>query len=195
MFLYRRANDLSKQRLCQQTRLRMIRSGGGNWTTVAVDKMFSTLFAKSCRATQFLENVECGINPLFATFRFQAAQMFPSHFSAGGPHSSAQILRLNLPREYRHQKRNQSPICLGKKVFGFRTERIRDVRFADARPHSRLHHESVTLQTGKVRSDGVISQVQFVCELVDSAVSCAQKVENFAAGAFEQPLAPAYMFH
>ena len=46
----------------------MIRGGGRDWTTVAVDKMFSIFFAKTCRAAQFLKKAECSINSLLASF-------------------------------------------------------------------------------------------------------------------------------
>src|SRR5215831_2457845 len=114
----------------------MIRGSGSNWTAVVVDKIFSIFFAEGCRATQLFENPEGGINSLFASFALQAAQMFLSHFSAGGPHSGAQISWLNLAGEYRHQQRDQPPICLRKKVFGFRPKSIRGVRFADAWLHA-----------------------------------------------------------
>ena len=82
----------------------MIRGGGRDWTTVAVDKMFSIFFAKTCRAAQFLKKAECSINSLLASFPLQCAQMFLSHVSAGVPHSGTQIPGLHLTREYRHEK-------------------------------------------------------------------------------------------
>ncbi len=195
MFLYRRANYLSEQRFCQQTRFGMICRGGSNWTAVTVDKMFSIFFAKTCCAAQVPKNAECSINSLLTRFTLQAAQMFLSHFSAGNTHSGAQIPGLHLTREYRHEKRDQSPVGFGKDLFRFRAESIRGVGFANARPEAGLRHEPVSLKTGKVCSHSVISQVQFVRELVHRAFSSAQKVEDFAPGAFEQPLPPAYMFH
>jgi hypothetical protein len=66
---------------------------------------------------------------------------------------------------------------------------------ANARPEAGLRYQPVSLEAGKVRSHGVISQVQFFRELVNSAFSGAQKVEDFTPGAFEQPFPPAYIFH
>src|SRR4030095_5604653 len=107
----------------------MIRCGGCDWTTVAVDEVLPIFFAKSCRATQFFENSECSIDSLLASFAWQLARMLLSHLSACGAHSGTQILWLNLAGEYRHQERDQSAICLGKYVFGLRAECIRRVRF------------------------------------------------------------------
>src|SRR4029077_1322501 len=114
----------------------MVRCGRSDGAAVAVNEVFSVLFAKAGRAAQFLENAECSINSLFAGFAFQLAQMFVCHGSTRCPHSSAQISWLNLAREYRHQKGNQSSVCLRKKLFGFRAESIRSVRFADAGLHA-----------------------------------------------------------
>src|SRR5205814_7920930 len=115
--------------------------------------------------------------------------------SASGAHAGAQISRLNLTREYRHQKRDQSPVGFRKKLFGFRAESISGVGFSKARLHARMDYESVTLQTGKVRPHGVISQAQGPGKIVHCAFSCAQKLKDFPSRAFEQPLPPAYMFH
>jgi hypothetical protein len=122
---------------------------------------------------------------LFAGFSVQPAQMFMGNASAHGPHSGAQIAPLNLTREYRHQKRNQSPICLGEKVFSFGAKSIGGVRFADAGPHACLRDESVTLEAGKVCPHGVISQVQRLSEIIHRAFSCPQKLEDFPSRAFE----------
>src|SRR4030095_6300140 len=173
----------------------MSRRSRSNWTTVPVNEVFPIFFTKTRRAAELLEHTECSINSLSARFTVQFAQMFMGHRSACGPHSGAQITWLNLAGEYRHQKRDQSPICLRKKVFGFRAQSIRDVRFADARPHACLRNESVTLQAGKVRSHGVIGQAQGVSEIIHGAFACSQKLKDFPSCAFEQPLAPAYMFH
>src|SRR5437588_696456 len=58
-----------------------------------------------------------------------------------------------------------------------------------------LLSRSVTLQAGKVRSHGVISQAQGPGKIVHCAFSCAQKLKDFPSRAFEQPPPPAYMFH
>src|SRR5205823_12755448 len=71
MFLHWRANYLSEQRFCQQTRFGMIRGGSSNWTAVAVDKMFSIFFAKACRSAEFLKDAQRGINSLLASFTLQ----------------------------------------------------------------------------------------------------------------------------
>src|SRR6516225_6074253 len=113
----------------------MIRRSGSDWTAVAVNEVFPAFLAKTCCAAQFLENAECSINSLFVGFTVQFAQMFAGHGSAGGPHSSAQISWFYLAREYRHQKRDQFPVCLRKKVFGLRAKSIRGVRFANAGLH------------------------------------------------------------
>jgi hypothetical protein len=121
--------------------------------------------------------------------------MFPGYRSPSGAHSGAQTLRLNPTREYRHEKRDQPPVCLRKQLFGFRPESVRRVRFANAWLHARLGHQSVALEAGKVCSHGVISQAQFCREFVHCPFSCSQEVEDFSPRAFEQPLSPAYMFH
>ena len=92
----------------------MIGSGSGNWTAVAIDEVLSILFMESSGATQLFENVECCINSLLARFAAQLAQMFLRHFSACGAHSGAEISWINLSGEYRHEKRDQSPVCLRK---------------------------------------------------------------------------------
>ena len=46
-----------------------------------------------------------------------------------------------------------------------------------------------------MRSHGVVGQVQGISEIVYCAFPCSQKLEDFSSRAFEQPLAPAYMFH
>src|ERR1700756_1159959 len=114
----------------------MIRRSRSNWAAVGVNEVFPIFFAKTGRAAQFLENAECSINPLFAGFTVQFAQMFMGHDSASGPHSGAQISWLYLAGKYRHQKRDQSPVCFREKVLGFRAKSIRGVRFADARLHA-----------------------------------------------------------
>jgi len=58
-----------------------------------------------------------------------------------------------------------------------------------------MDYESVTLQAGKVRSHGVISQAQLFSEIVHCAFSCTEKLEDLSSRAFEQPFPPAYMFH
>ena len=80
-------------------------------------------------------------------------------------------------------------------MFGFRAKSIRGVRFANARLQSRLDHESVALEVGKVRSDSIISKAQLFREFVDRPLSCPKEVDDFPPRAFEQPLPPAYMFH
>src|SRR5215471_18249353 len=114
----------------------MARGSRSNWTTVSVNEVFPIFFAKTCRSAQFLENAECSINSLFARFTVQFAQMFMGHGSARGPHSCTQITWFNLAGEYGHQKRDQPPICLRKKVFGFRAKNICAVRFADTGLHA-----------------------------------------------------------
>jgi hypothetical protein len=195
MFLYWRTNYFSEQRFCQQTRFRMICSRSSDGTAVAINKMFSILFAKSGRATELFENAECGIDSLFATFAFQTVHVFLRHLSARGPHSGAQVLGPDLAGEYRHQEGNQSAVCLRKKMLGFRTKGIGRVRFANARLHAGLHSKSVTFQAGEMRPDSVVREVQLVRQLVNRTVARAQKIENLAAGAFEKPLAPAYIFN
>src|SRR5215471_3452217 len=109
----------------------MIRRSRSNWTAVAVNEVFPVFFAKSGCATEFLENAECSIDSLFAGFTAQLAQMFLGHTSSSCPHSGTQSSRFYLAGEYRHQKRHKSPVRFRKEMFGFRTESIRDVRFAE----------------------------------------------------------------
>src|SRR5262245_14275988 len=163
----------------------MIRGSRSNWTAVTVNEVFSIFFAKTGRAAQFLENTECSINSLLAGFTVHCAQMFMRNASACGPHSGAQISRINLAKEYRHQKRDQTPIRLGEKVFSFRAKSIGGVRFADAGPHACLRDESVTLEAGKVCPHGVISQAQRLGEIIHCAFSCPQKLKDFPSRAFE----------
>ena len=58
-----------------------------------------------------------------------------------------------------------------------------------------MDYEPVPLQAGKVRSHGVVGQAQPFGEIVYCTISCPQKLKDFPARAFEQPLPPAYMFH
>ena len=173
----------------------MIRRGGCNWTAVAVDEVPPIFFTKTGRAAQLLQNVERSINSLLAGSALQLVQMFFGYSSASGAHSCAQVSWLNLPRKYRHEKRDQSPVCLRKQMFGVRSETIRNVRFANARLQSRLDHESVALEAGKVRSHSIISEAQLFREFVDRPLSRPKEAEDFPPRAFEQPLPPAYMFH
>src|SRR6266516_6260642 len=113
----------------------MIRCSRSNWTPVAVDEVLAIFFVKTGRAAQLLENTECGIDSLLTSFALQLAQMFLGHLSTSSAHSGAQISWLNLTREYRHEKRDQSSICLRAELFRFRAESIRGVRFANARLH------------------------------------------------------------
>ena len=80
-------------------------------------------------------------------------------------------------------------------MFGFRAKSICGVRFANARFQSRLDHESVALEAGKVRSHSIISEAQLSREFVDCPLSRPKEVEDFPSRAFEQPRPPAYMFH
>ena len=89
----------------------MVGSGSGNWTAVAVDEVLSILLMESSGASQFFENVECGINSLPARFASQLVQMFLRYFSARGAHPGAEISRVNLVGEHRHEKRDESPVC------------------------------------------------------------------------------------
>jgi len=89
----------------------MIGSGSGNWTAIAVNEVLSILFMESGGAAEFFENVECRINSLLARFASQLAQMFVRHFPACGAHPGAEISWLNMAGEYRHEKRDQSPVC------------------------------------------------------------------------------------
>ena len=102
----------------------MISCCRGNWATVPVNEVFPIFFAKAGCAAQLFENAECSINPFFACLTLQFAHMFMGYGSASGPHSGAQVSWLNLAGEYRHQKRDQSPIRFRKKVFGVRAEGI-----------------------------------------------------------------------
>jgi hypothetical protein len=86
-------------------------------------------------------------------------------------------------------------VCLGKHLFSFRAESVRGVRFANAGLHAGLGHKSVALEAGKVRSHGVVSQMQLLRELIHGPFLRTQEVEDFAPRGFEQPLSPAYMFH
>ena len=173
----------------------MIRSSRSNRTAVAVDEVFSVFFLKAGRAAQFLENAECSINSLLSRFATQLVEMSARDLSASGAHAGAQISRLNLTREYRHQKRDQSPVGFRKKLFGFRAESICGVGFSKARLHARMDYEPVALQAGKMRAHGVISQAQSLSQIVHRAFSCPQKLKDFPSRTFEQPLPPAYMFH
>src|SRR6187200_3193899 len=103
----------------------MICRGVGNWTAVAVDEVLSIFFLKAGRAAQFFENAECSINSLLSRFATQVVQMFDADLSPSGAHPGTQISWLNLTGEYRHQKRNQSPIRFRKKLFRLRAESIR----------------------------------------------------------------------
>ena len=136
MLFHRRANYLGEQRFREQTCFGMIGRRGSNGTAVAVDKVLPIFFAKTGRAAQLLENVECSIDSLLASSALQFAQMFLGHFSTGSAHSGAQVFWLDLPGKYRHEKRDQSPVCLWKQLFGFRAESIRSVRFANAGLHA-----------------------------------------------------------
>src|SRR6266487_2844078 len=173
----------------------MIRRGGSNWTAVAIDEVLASFFTKSGRTAQLLENAQRSINSLLASFSLQLTQMLLGHGSPGGAHSGTQIPWLNLPREYRHEKRDQPPICLRKQLLRFGPDSVRSVRFANPRLESRLRHKSVAFQVGKVRSHGVISQMQFCRKFVHRPFSCSQEIEDFSPRAFEQALPPAYMFH
>ena len=114
----------------------MICCCGSDWTAVAVDEVFSIFFLKAGRAAQLFENAECSINSLLSRFAAQVLQMFAGDHSASGPHSGAQISWLNLTREYRHEKRDQSPVCFRKQLFGFRAESICGVGFSKAGLHA-----------------------------------------------------------
>src|SRR5436190_13053722 len=114
----------------------MISRGGGNWTAVTIDEVLAIFFTKTGRAAHLLQNVECSINSLLAGFAAQLVQMFVGYSSASGVHSCAQVSWLNLPRKYRHEKRDQSPVCLRKQVFRVRSETIRCVRFPNATLHA-----------------------------------------------------------
>src|SRR6187551_2931190 len=58
-----------------------------------------------------------------------------------------------------------------------------------------MRYEPVALQAGEVRSHRVVGQVQLFCKFVYCPVSCTQKVQDSSSRTFEQPFAPAYMFH
>ena len=195
MFFNWRADYLSEQRFCQETCFGMICRSGSDRTASAIDKMLSTFFPKTGGAAEFLENAQGSINSLLASLMLHAAQIFLGYSSSGQSHSSAQPPGFHMTREYRHEERDQSSIGFGKKVFGFRAKSISRMRFSNARLQPGLRHQPVSFKAGKVRSHGVISKVQFFCELVHGAFSCVQKVEDFPSRAFEQPLPPAYIFH
>ncbi len=114
----------------------MISCCGGYWTAVAVDEVLSIFFLKAGGAAQLFENAECSINSLLSRFAAQVVQIFAGDLSPSGAHSGAQILWLNLTREYRHDKRYQSPVCLRKQLFGFRAESICGVGFSKAGLHA-----------------------------------------------------------
>jgi hypothetical protein len=80
-------------------------------------------------------------------------------------------------------------------MFGFRAKSICGVRFANARLQSRLDHESVALEAGKVRSHSIIGEAQIFREFVDRPLARPKEVEDFTPRAFEQPRPPAYIFH
>src|SRR5215208_2415992 len=111
----------------------MIFRCSGDWTAVAVDEVFSIFFLKAGRAAQFFENAKCGINSLLSRLATQLRQMFAGDLSASGSHSGAQISWLNLTREYRHEKRDQSSVCFRKQLFGFRAQSICGMGFSKAR--------------------------------------------------------------
>jgi hypothetical protein len=69
------------------------------------------------------------------------------------------------------------------------------VGFPDASLEAGLHHESISLKAGKVCPYGVIGEMQLIGQLVNRGLSGAQKLKNFPSRAFEQPRAPAYVFH
>jgi|SRR6516165_4115618 len=195
MFFHGRANQFGQQRLRQQTCFGVIRCRGSDWTAFAVDEVLAIFFLESGRATQLFENAERSINSLPSSFAAQLGQMFVGHSSSCGAHSCAQISWLNLAREYRHEKRDQSPVCVRKKLFGVGAESICDVGLSKAGLHARMDDEPVTLQAGKVCSHSVVGQAQLFCEFVYRPISCSQKLKDFPSRAFEQPLPPAYMFH
>ena len=114
----------------------MISCCGGDWTAVAMDEVFPAFFLKSSRAAQFFENAECTINSLLSRFATQLGQMFIGHGLSSRTHSGAQISGFDLPREYRHEKRDQSPVRLRKQLFRFRAEGICGVGFAKSALHA-----------------------------------------------------------
>src|SRR5438552_19117812 len=114
----------------------MIRRGSSDRTAVTMDEVLAIFFTKRGRAAQVFENAQCSVNSLPAGFALQVRQMFPGYGSPSGAHSGAQILWLNPTREYRHQQRDQSPVCLRKQLFGFGPETVRSERFANARFHA-----------------------------------------------------------
>src|SRR5438034_11639283 len=114
----------------------MIRRGSSDRTAVTMDEVLAIFFTKRGRAAQVFENAQCSVNSLPAGFALQVRQMFPGYGSPSGAHSGAQILWLNPTREYRHQQRDQSPVCLRKQLFRFRPESVRTVRCANALFHA-----------------------------------------------------------
>ena len=114
----------------------MICCCSGDWTAVPVDEVLSIFFLKAGRAAQLFENAKCSINSLLSRFATQVVQVFAGDFSASGAHSGTQISWLNLTREYRHEKRDQSPVCLRKQLFCFRAESICGVGFSKAGLHA-----------------------------------------------------------
>src|SRR5438093_13395257 len=111
----------------------MIRRGSSDRTAVTMDEVLAIFFTKRGRAAQVFENAQCSVNSLPAGFALQVRQMFPGYGSRSGAHFGAQTLWRNPTREYRHQQRDQSPVCLRKQLLGFRPESIRTVRVGHVR--------------------------------------------------------------
>jgi hypothetical protein len=190
------ANDLCQQRLGELAHLGMLADGGGERTTEASDDDFIIRVLQLGQTTEILQDANCDFQTL--TKLSLCRDLGKRSPNAGGktPANLAQQLRFLCRSDAGFQRMEklieEQIISLGKKLSGFRRERVEGLRFARGRPLTRLPDKPIAFQGRKMRADCVVSQTQRLGQLVDGSLPSAQQFYDLSARAGEKAITPTF---
>jgi hypothetical protein len=189
------ANDLCQQRLGELAHLGMLADGGGERTTEASDDDFIIRVLQLDQTTEILQDANCDFQTLTKlSLCRDLGKRSPN--TGKTPANLAQQLRFLCRSDAGFQRMEklieQQIISLGKKLSGFRRERVEGLRFARGRPLTRLPDKPIAFQGRKMRADCVVSQAQRLGQLVDGSLPSAQQFYDLSARAGEKAITPTF---
>ena len=172
-FFYRNADDARQKRFCDQASLRMTASSGGERTTIAANKMLAFALVKCGGATQIFQDGESSSDPLRAALSLKSGQMFGGHPSPYLTHPGTECSRGQLLRKNGQHQIKERTIRLRENLFRLRGKRVNGMGFSETGLRPYLANQPITLKTQEMRSDCIVSQLQFGSQIVDRVLTTA----------------------
>jgi len=189
------ADHRAEKGFCNQTCVRMSGGDGSERTSVAADEMFSAALQKNCRSTHFLEQLKSGVNPLFFAFPDKFWQVRIRDSASDFPHGSPNGASWKTFGKNRDEMVQKGTVDFGKNAFRFLGNAISDMRAPNPWLGAGTTHQAVSFQAEQVDPDGVIGEMQFPGEIIDSPVFDLEQGQETPPGAFEEALSPNGRLH